>query len=256
MGIDIRKLVNARGALLKARSIALSLSRIHGVPTRIASTKVSPDSLYATEPALERGKLGLVLRKRLYEGYRVPITVCRSGIEFYVLDGHHRAYVSWLLDERYMDAYLVRFDEPFTYTPPIKMRLWRLAAISDEPFGDKILDMWRFMAGVITFYERKHNGAFRLRTDRVRVGDLIPTQKYLERSKLSFVVDEPILCLETLSGKLYILDGHARSYKKFLRSEDSIIDALVLYQVAPATLGIETAVDQQSLRSLKDIVLV
>ncbi len=257
MGIIIRRLVDADGALAKARSIALSLSRIYGVPTRIAATKVPLDSLYATELGLERGKLGLVLRRAIYEGYRVPITVCRTGTEFYVIDGHHRAYVAWLLGERHIDAYFVRFDEPFKYEPPFKLRLWELGVVNDEPFGDRRLDLWRFMAGVIVFYEKKYGGAFRLRRDMVRVGALIPTQKYLERSKLSALVDEPILCLETLDGKLYILDGHARSYKKLIsEGEDALIEALVLYQTRPVKLGIERVVAAQSLSRLSDIVLV
>jgi len=252
-------LIDDKSLLQKARDLAKSISLVHGVPTRISATHVPLDQVYATEEYLERGKLGVVLRKSIIEKYYVPIIVIRQDLDYYIIDGHHRAYTQMLLGKNYIDALLIKFDEYFEYSPRFKIPLWRMKTIENHLGLDQGLRIWKFMAGIIVFYEYQYKSLFTLEYTKMKLRDITPTQKYLEHEKLEKIIFEPILCIRC-SNRIYILDGHARCFKIYLDNRDNwrekYIDTLLLTSKKELECGVAKVAKELELSNISDMIVI
>jgi hypothetical protein len=78
----------------KLDSLKESLENIYEVKLDTCSLDIPLDKLYPTEDFLENDKWALVFKKITEEDYDVPIIVVERGSDYFVLDGHHRAYIS------------------------------------------------------------------------------------------------------------------------------------------------------------------
>ncbi|RLE91513.1 MAG: hypothetical protein DRJ46_02275 [Thermoprotei archaeon] len=240
----------------RVRVLASSFEKIYGDMVDVRRTSVEPSSLLATEEYLERTKLGLVLRAATMEGYYAPIIVLSERDLTYILDGHHRAYVYWLLGYMFVDAYMLRLKH-VSHTRREAFRLWEMRLYQDEMPKSPRARLWRFTAGVIHFFVARYKGAFRLRTSVCRLDELVPTQSLVESESVENVerlgvLDEPILCLE-YRGKKYIVDGHARAMNMLLKGCESV-NALILYPTTEnIKIGLIEASEKMGLRSLSDV---
>jgi len=240
----------------RVRVLASSFEKIYGDMVDVRRTSVEPSSLLATEEYLERTKLGLVLRAATMEGYYAPIIVLSERDLTYILDGHHRAYVYWLLGYMFVDAYMLRLKH-VSHTRREAFRLWEMRLYQDEMPKSPRARLWRFTAGVIHFFVARYKGAFRLRTSVCRLDELVPTQSLVESESVENVerlgvLDEPILCLE-YRGKKYIVDGHARAMNMLLKGCESV-NALILYPTTEnIKIGLIEASEKMGLRNLSDV---
>lgn len=255
-----KKLISPEEALKRGHRIARTLELLYGGPAVVRLQEVPTENLLPTEPFLERTKLGLVLRSVLVENYGAPVVVLKEGARFFIMDGHHRAYVYWLTGRVYIGAITIRVTT-MTYNKLRKTwSFWEMGLFNDKAPADPLERLWRFMAGVVHFYTRKSGGAFRLKLEEVALDKLVPTQLFVESERVASVkknrlAEEPILCLEK-EGRTYILDGHARSLIHYEQGADKI-EALVLYPIRDVgRLGIERAVEKMGLQTLADVSII
>ena len=84
----------------KADSLRRSLEIIYGVKLETDSSNIQLDQLYPTEDFLENDKIALVFMKTVNEAYDVPIIAVERGEDYFVLDGHHRSFISKKLQRK------------------------------------------------------------------------------------------------------------------------------------------------------------
>ena len=253
---DTFRLIRPSEVAERVRMLASSFEKIYGDMVDVSKTSVEPFSLLATEEYLERTKLGLVLRGAVMDGYYAPIIVLSERDVTYILDGHHRAYVYWLLGYMFIDAYMLRLKH-VSHARRGAFRLWEMRLYQDEIPKAPKARLWRFTAGVIHFFVTRYKGAFRLKVSSCRLDELVPTQSLVEPEGVEKVeklgvLDEPILCLE-YRGKKYIVDGHARAVNLLLKGRESV-NALIIYPTDEnIKIGLIEASERMGLRSLSDV---
>jgi len=260
------KLITEEESVSRCISLARSFKKIYGSEIVVALDDIYYGDFIATQPYLERGKLGYVLRKTVLENYNAPIiaavnvSLSREFKAFheglYIIDGHHRAFVGWLIDRDYTPTLEIQFRFPKFYKPRREFELWSLKTIEDNVQLDERLRIWRRMAGIIVFYVNLLEGRVHLEYRKVNLDSLIPAQRYLEKSKIKSVINEPILILQLRNGSNYILDGHARCWAAKNIYNKSVIDALVLKVYDDTKIGMVDVAKSQGLRSLNDMELV
>lgn len=254
------KLITPEKALSRGQEIARTLELLYGGPAVIHMLKIPVESLFSTEPFFERTKLGLVFRAILVESYHAPIVVLKESNRFFLIDGHHRAYVFWLTGREYINAVTIRVTTLTYNTRRKTWKFWEMRLFNDKIPDNPFEKLWRFMAGVIHFYTREYKGIFRLRLGDVALDSLVPTQPFVEFDRVIGVkkcrlVEELILCLEK-DGRRYILDGHARSLILFEQGV-ARVKALILYPIKNISrLGIEEVVEKMGLQTLADVSIV
>jgi len=99
---------------LRIENIKKSLEEIYGVELSVEFENVSLDRLYPTEEFLEKDKLALVFVKRIKEGYDIPIIAVKRGGD-YILDGHHRSFISKKMMKNTIRAYVLKFPKDRSY---------------------------------------------------------------------------------------------------------------------------------------------
>ncbi|AEC52802.1 hypothetical protein PNA2_1888 [Pyrococcus sp. NA2] len=94
----------------------------------------------------------------------------------------------------------------------------------------------------------------------IRISDIIPTQRELDRRKLEIVIektihgyDAPVIVLE-YEGKYYLLDGHHRVYARYVLKLN-FVEALVLRPLKPVKIKIEESVSKQGIRKIEDLTI-
>jgi len=236
--------------------IVRSLEIIYQVRLRVNVEEIPLERLYPTEDFLENDKLALVFKKTVEENYDVPITVVNSDEDYFVLDGHHRAFIRKKLMYRTMKAHVLRFPEGTGYREILKHPLEDLRIKDVSSVEDPILRTWQRILFVVEHYEAIYNVPFYLRKEQVELKDLVPTQSHVGKTQIDGIkkVLVPIVCIR-YGDKYYILDGHARS----LRNKElglSSIEAIVLVPPVKIDFGIVKTAEDTGLHQLEDVKIM
>jgi len=205
---------------------------------------------------LEKDKLAVVFMKALTEDYHVPIIAVECVEDFFVLDGHHRSFISKKLMKKTVKAYVLKFPKYKSYRAIAKRSLEDLPIKDVGVIDDPLMKTWGQILTILKYYEALYNISFHLRMEQVRLKDLVPTQFQMRRERVDSIKEllVPIACIK-YEGRFYILDGHARSVRaKQLEFES--IQAIILSPEVKIDFGIVKAVKEMNVRSLDDIQVV
>jgi IMP dehydrogenase len=237
-------------------SIVKSLEIIYQVKLKINVQGIPLERVYPTEDFLENDKIALVFKKTVEENYDVPITVVKSCRDFFVLDGHHRAFIRKKLLYRTIRAHVLIFPEGKSYREITKRPLEELRIKDITPIEDPILKAWQRILFVCEHYEAIYNTPFYLDRRCVRLEQLVPTQSHVSKAQVEAIKQllVPIVCV-CQGDKCYILDGHARSLRARELGLNSI-DAIVLLPPHKINFGIVKTAEDMGLHSLEDIKIM
>jgi hypothetical protein len=133
------ELANWKDLSKRVDGIVKSLEIIYQVKLQVDLEEISLERVYPTEDFLENDKLALVFKKTVEEGYDVPITVVNSGKDYFVLDGHHRAFIRRKLLFKTIKAHVLRFPEGRSYREILRHPLEDLRIKDVSPIEDPIL---------------------------------------------------------------------------------------------------------------------
>jgi hypothetical protein len=219
-------------------NIARSLEIIYSVKLHVDFEEIPLEQLYPTEDFLENDKLALVLMKVVKEGYDVPIIAVKRGMDYFVLDGHHRSFIYKKLMNKTIKAYVLEFPEGSSYRDVFKRPFEDLRIKEVTSIEDPILKAWQRILFVVEHYEAIYNIPFYLREEQVKLKDLVPTQSHVGKAQVDSIKKllVPIVCVHQ-EGKYYILDGHARSLRAKQLGLDSI-DAMIMIATVQISFGI------------------
>jgi hypothetical protein len=234
-------------------SIAKSLEIIYQVKLRVDSEEIPLERVYPTEDFLENDKLALVFRKIVKESYDVPITVVNKGRDYFVLDGHHRAFIRKKLMYETIKAQVLEFPEGKAYREVPRRPLEDLRIKDVSPIEDPILKAWQRILFVVEHYEAIYNIPFHLSKEHVNLKNLVPTQSHVGKTQIDAIKEllVPIVCIHQ-EEKYYILDGHARSLRAKELGLDSI-EAMILLPTIKINFGIVKTAEAMGLSQLEDV---
>jgi IMP dehydrogenase len=233
--------------------IVKSLEIIYQVKLSVDLEEIPLERVYPTEDFLENDKLALVFKKTVEENYDVPITVVNSGRDYFVLDGHHRAFICKKLMYKTIKAHVLRFPEGKTYREISRHPLEDLRIKDISPIEDPILKAWQRILFVAEHYEAIYNLPFYLSREKIDLKDLVPTQSQVGRTQIDAItkVLVPIVCIR-YGRKCYVLDGHARSLRAKELGLDSI-EAMILLSKTKINFGIVKTAEDMGLSKLEDV---
>jgi hypothetical protein len=250
------ELASWKDVLKRVDSIVRSLEIIYQVRLHVDLEEISLERLFPTEEFLENDKLALVFQKIVEEDYDVPITAVSRGKDYFVLDGHHRAFIRKKLMFRSIGAYVLTFPEGAGYRE-VPMRPLEDLRIKDVgPIEDPILRTWQRILFVVEHYEAIYSVPFYLRKERVDLRDLVPTQSHVGKAQIDAMEKllVPIVCVQD-GTKYYILDGHARSLRAKALGLSSI-EAMILQSPVRMNFGIVKTAEAMELRQLGDVKIM
>jgi len=247
------ELANWKDLPRRVDGIVKSLEIIYQVKLSVDLEEIPLERVYPTEDFLENDKLALVFRKIVEENYDVPITVVNSGQDYFVLDGHHRAFILKKLMRETMKAYVLRFPEGASYRDVSRQPLEDLRIKDISPIEDPILKAWQRILFIVEHYEAIYNIPFYLSKEEINLKDLVPTQPHVGKKQIETIktVLVPIVCIRC-GEKCYVLDGHARSLRAKELGLDSI-EAMILLPRKKIDFGIVKTAQAMGLRQLEDI---
>ena len=250
------ELASWKGLSRRVDGIVKSLEIIYQVKLRVGLEEILLELLYPTEDFLENDKLALVFKKTVEENYEVPITVVSSGKDYFVLDGHHRAFILKKLMHRTMKANVLRFPEGASYREILRHPLEDLRIKDISPVEDPILKAWQRILFIVEHYEAIYDMPFYLSKERIDLKNLVPTQPHVGKKQIRAIkkVLVPIVCIRC-GEKCYILDGHARSLRAKELGLDSI-EAMILLPKKKIDFGIIKTAQDMDLRQLEDIKIM
>ncbi len=237
-------------------SIVKSLEIIYQVKLQTKVEEIPLERVYPTEDFLENDKIALVFKKTVEENYDVPITVVNSCGDFFVLDGHHRAFIRKKLLYKTIQAHVLLFPEGKSYRKILKLPLEELRIKDITPIEDPILKAWQRILFVCEHYEAIYNIPFYLDRRCVRLEQLVPTQSLVSKAQVKAIKKllVPIVCV-CQADKCYILDGHARSLRAKQLGLDSI-DTIILLPKHNINFGIVKTAEDMGLHRLEDIKIM
>jgi IMP dehydrogenase len=250
------ELANWKDLSKRVDGIVKSLEIIYQVKLQVDLEEISLERVYPTEDFLENDKLALVFKKTVEEGYDVPITVVNSDKDYFVLDGHHRAFIRRKLLFKTIKAHVLRFPEGRSYREILRHPLEDLRIKDVSPIEDPILKAWQRILFVVEHYEAIYNLPFYLNKEKVNLKDLVPTQPHVGKKQIDAITKllVPIVCI-CYANKYYILDGHARSLRAKELGLDSL-EAMVLLSTAKIDFGIVKTAQDMGLRQLEDVRII
>jgi hypothetical protein len=237
-------------------SLRKTLEIIYEVKLGVDLKDVPIGRLHPTESFLEKDKLAVVFMKVLTEDYDVPIIAVKRVEDFFVLDGHHRSFISKKLMKKTVKAYVLKFPKYKSYRAIAKRSLEDLPIKDVGVIDDPLMKTWGQILTILKYYEALYDIFFYLRKEQVRLEDLVPTQSQIRRERIDSIKEllVPIACVKH-QGRFYVLDGHARSLRtKELGSE--FIQAMILSPEVNIDFGIIKVVKEMNIRSLEDIQIV
>lgn len=234
-------------------AIKKSLEEIYDVKLTFSSMNVPIDKLYPTEDFLENDKIALVLKKIITEGYDVPIVSVEKEEDYFVLDGHHRAYLYKKLMRQTIQSFVLKFPRNMSYREISKRTLDSLPIVEVADIDDMISRAWQKILSILKHYEAIYNVPFYMRAEQVRLGDLVPTQFQVRRAQVDAIKKllVPIVCVRYI-GRYYILDGHARAVRAE-QLHQNLMQAMILFPENPIDYGIVKTAKETGLKSVEDI---
>jgi hypothetical protein len=247
------ELVSWESLLSHVEKIKISLEDIYEVEMTVKSEQVPLDRLHPTEDFLEKDKLALVFMKVVSEGYNVPIIAVEHGKDYYVLDGHHRSFISKKLMKKSLGAHTLIFPTNRSYRFRLKRSIGDLPIKDVVPIDDPILKTWSQILTILKYYEALYKISFFLKKKNVFLKDLVPTQLQTSKRQIESIKKllVPIVCVRH-QEKYYILDGHARSLRARQLGLKSI-EAMFLVPEVEIDLGIVRTTTEMELKSLEDL---
>ena len=250
------ELVSWRDIPKRVESIRRSMEEIYGVELTVEFKMVPLDCLYPTESFLEKDKLALIFMKVIKEGYKVPIIAVKSDRDYFILDGHHRSFISKKLMEKKIGAYILRFPKSKGYRVHLKRPLERLPIKDVAAVDDPILRAWGQILTLLKYYEALYHVSFNFRMRDVPLNSLVPTQPQTRKKQIASIkrLLVPIVCIE-YQDRFYILDGHARSLRA-KQLELNSIEAIVLSPEIKIDFGIVMTAREMGLKCLEDIEII
>jgi ParB-like chromosome segregation protein Spo0J len=234
-------------------SLRKTLEIIYEVKLGVAFEDVPIDRLHSTESFLEKDKLAVVFMKVLTEDYDVPIIAVKRVEDFFVLDGHHRSFISKKLMKKTVKAYVLNFPKNKSYRAVAKRSLEDLPIKDVGVIDDPLMKTWGQILTILKYYEALYDISFYLRKEQVHLEDLVPTQSQIRKERVDSIKEllVPIACVKH-EGRFYILDGHARSLRAKELGLESV-QTMILSPEAKIDFGIVKAVKEMNIRSLEDI---
>jgi len=195
-------------------SLRKTLEIIYEVKLGTDLKDVPIDRLHPTESFLEKDKLAVVFMKVLTEDYHVPIIAVKRMGDFFVLDGHHRSFISKKLMKKTVKAYVLKFPENKSYRAVAKRSLEDLPIKDVGVIDDPLMKTWGQILTILKYYEALYAISFYLRKEEVHLEDLVPTQSQIRRERVDSIKEllVPVACVK-YECRFYILDGHARSLR-------------------------------------------
>jgi hypothetical protein len=233
-----------------------SLEIIYGVKLTVDPMDVLVNQVCPTEDFLENDKLAFVFREVATKGYDVPIIVVKREDDYFVLDGHHRAFVSKKLCKSTIKANVLKFPEGASYRTIVKRSIDDLPIKEIGNIDDPIVKAWEQIMIILKHYEALYKIHFYLKEKHVGLLELLPTQSVVMKKQVDAIreLSVPILCIE-YEDRYYILDGHARSLRA-KQLELRSIWAMVLFPETRIDFGIVKTSEEMNLKSLKDIDII
>lgn len=234
-------------------NIKKSFESIYRVELSVEIEDVPLDRLHPTEKFLEKDKLALIFLKVVREGYNVPIIAVKQGNDYFIVDGHHRSFISSKMKAKTIRAYVLIFPQNKIYRTHPKSPLGGLPIKDVAPLDDPLLRTWAQILTLLKYYEALYDMSFTLRKDEVPLRDLVPTQPQTRRSQIDSIIEisVPIVCVKH-GGKYFILDGHARSLRAKQLGLD-FIEVIVLSPSKEMDFGIVKTAKELNLGSLEDV---
>lgn len=237
----------------KLQSLKRSLEIIYRVTLDTHSMDVPLENLYPTEDFLENDKLALVFMKIIEENYNVPIITVERENDYFILDGHHRAYISKKIQRKSMKSMVLRFPKKTSYRHISKSPLESMPIKEVEVLHDPIVLGWSRILKILKQYEALYRMNFHMKREKILLKKLSPTEPELLQTQIDRITKlcVPITCIK-YEDKYYVLDGHARSLRAKqlgLRS----IEAIVLFPQILVHFGIVKTAREMKLSSLEDV---
>jgi hypothetical protein len=239
----------------KAEGLRRSLEIIYQAELETVSSNIQLDRLYPTEDFLENDKLALVFMKIVQDGYNVPIITVERGKDYFVLDGHHRSFISTKLRREFIKAKVLRFRGDATYRDVPKSCLEDLPIKEVAPIDDLIVKAWGRILNILKQYEAVYHMHFYMKEEQVRLKDLSPTQPEVLKMQVDGITKllVPIACIR-YNNRYYVLDGHARCLRAKQLGVNSI-QSIVLFPHMHVDFGIVKTAKEMKLESLEDITI-
>ena len=240
----------------KLQSLKRSLEIIYRVTLDTYSLDVPLENLYPTEDFLENDKLALVFMKIIEENYDVPIIAVEHENDYFILDGHHRAYISSKIQRKSMKSMVLRFPKKASYRHISKSSLESMPIKEVEVLRDPIVLGWSRILKILKQYEALYHMNFHMKREKILLEKLSPTEPELLQTQIDGIAKlcVPITCIKH-EDKYYVLDGHARCLRAKqlgLRS----IETIVLFPQIPVHFGIVKTAKEMRLSSLEDIHVI
>lgn len=242
---------NEQEQIERLKAILDSYKAIYERNFNFYNTSLKIEELFATEPYLEAEKLAVVYKKMVQENYDIPIITVRKNDKSYVIDGHHRCFSKWLLNQEYVSSYEIRNE---LLKPP-----WWSKVVPDIPMiktGENVGDVkdWVTCIDTLEYLRRLHGINFKLIPMKLLVETLIPTQ-YPQKILSTYKPPKaPILVLK-YEENFYIIDGHTRSYYA-LKDGKRYVDALVLVPTKSVMPGIVLYSRKLGINSIKEFAKI
>ena len=191
--------------------------------------------------------------KMIEENYGVPIIAVERGDDYYVLDGHHRAYISSKIQKKNIRSLVMRFPRGTSYRDVPKSSLEDMNIREVAPLSGVILIAWARILKILKHYEALYHMHFYMRREKILLKDLSPTEPELLRSQIQAISKllVPIVCVKH-EDRYYVLDGHARCLRAKQLGLKSI-EAILIFPQIPVHFGIVKTAKEMGLCRLEDI---
>jgi len=134
-------------------SLRKTLEIIYEVKLGVDLKDVPIGRLHPTESFLEKDKLAVVFMKVLTEDYDVPIIAVKRVEDFFVLDGHHRSFISKKLMKKTVKAYVLEFPKYKSYRAIAKRSLEDLPIKDVGVIDDPLMKTWGQILITLKYYE-------------------------------------------------------------------------------------------------------
>jgi len=249
------ELVDAESLPRRLEDIRKSLEGVYDVPLSADFKEINLDELHPTETFLEKDKLSLVFQKIMEEDYRVPIIAVEQGGQYFIIDGHHRAFINKKLGRRTIKAYVLGLP-PVSLRPKVASSLDEIPIKDVGEIDDPILATWGQILILLKYYEAIYSTPFTMKREMVPLDSLVPTQPLIEGARLGSIREilVPVVGLRH-NEQVYILDGHVRTLFAKRKRKQSV-QAIILVPSKSVEYGVVKAAERMGLKSLNDIQIL